>query len=334
MIKNNQFFIPNINNIVIFGTSNVIKKVVDHNSSLKIKTHIITTSDQIKLGDNTFGYKVFDKFDQKLKKYLLHSVEVEKTLFVSFGCRYIFKDEDINEFFKKNLVNFHGSRLPMDKGGGHFSWRIMRGDRIENQLVHLVDKGVDTGPIIDSKSSIFPSNCKIPIDFENYSKDTFLEFYKNFINYLKQGKKYDLKYQVDYLGGYYPRLSTNLHGWINWDLKSYQIERFIDAFDDPYVGASTMINGKMVRLKKVFLHSGDSSSHPFMTGLIYRHHKNWICVKLIDDNMLLIKEVINSNGKNIISDLKLGDRFYTPTKKLDNKNIRVKYNSKGIIKKN
>ena len=38
-------------------------------------------------------------------------------------------ERDISVFFKNNLVNFHGSRLPYDAGAGHFSWRIMKGDK-------------------------------------------------------------------------------------------------------------------------------------------------------------------------------------------------------------
>ena len=34
-------------------------------------------------------------------------------------------------------------------------------------------------------------------------------------------------------------------------------------------------------------------------------------------HMLLIEEVNNSKGENIISKIKVGDRFFTPTEKLD-----------------
>ncbi len=331
MIENNKFYIPQLDNLIIFGFSNDINQILKFNNSHKIKTQIITTSDQSKLIPANVKCKIFNSFDSKLKKYLIKNFEVENTLFVSFGCRYIFKERDISVFFKNNLVNFHGSRLPYDAGAGHFSWRIMKGDKIENQLVHLINKQIDKGPIIYSENTIFPSSCKIPIDYEIYSKKTFLNFYKNIIKHLKFGKKFDLKHQPDYIGSYFPRLNTNIHGWINWDLKSYQVERFIDAFDDPYPGASTMINNKVVRIKKVFLSGGESNSHPFMSGLIFRHDRRWLCVNSVDNNVFLIKEVLNSKGKNIISNLKVGDRFYTPTNKLENKYVRVKYNSKGII---
>ena len=48
-----------------------------------------------------------------------------------------------------NLINFHGTRLPLDAGGGGFSWKIMREDRIDNQLVHLIDEGIDTATYLE-----------------------------------------------------------------------------------------------------------------------------------------------------------------------------------------
>ena len=56
----------------------------------------------------------------------------------------------------------------------------MREDRIDNQLVHLVDEGLDTGAIIDNKVSLFPRNCRIPADFDKYRIEKFI-LYENFI---------------------------------------------------------------------------------------------------------------------------------------------------------
>ena len=49
----------------------------------------------------------------------------ENTIFISLGARYIFKKDTIENFFLNNLVNFRGTRLPLDAGGGGFSWKIM-----------------------------------------------------------------------------------------------------------------------------------------------------------------------------------------------------------------
>lgn len=76
--------------------------------------------------------KIFDKLNNNFAKFISSNVKAENTLFVSLGARFIFKKDLIKNFFKHNLVNFHSSRLPLDRAGGGFSWRIMREDRIEN----------------------------------------------------------------------------------------------------------------------------------------------------------------------------------------------------------
>ena len=103
------------------------------------------------------------------------------------------KKKTIDNFFKNNLVNFHGSRLPLDSGAGHFTWRILRGDRIDCQLVHLINEGIDSGPIIMSKTSIFPPYCDIPLDYEKFSKRNFLELFENFISEIINSRKLQWK---------------------------------------------------------------------------------------------------------------------------------------------
>ena len=53
-----------------------------------------------------------------------------------------------------------------------------------------------------------------------------------------------------------------------------------------------------------------------MSGLVSRHDKDWIVVSTTDKYMLLIREVINESGKNIINQIKVGDRFFTPEDEL------------------
>ena len=66
-----------------------------------------------------------------------------------------------------------------------------------------------------------------------------------------------------------------------------------------------------------------------MQGIIVRHDKDWIIVSTKGKHMIIIEEVLDKN-KNIISDLKVGDRFYTPQNKIEkDRSERVFYNSKG-----
>ena len=336
MIKNNKFYVENLNTVVFLGQNNSFSKLIEVNNSLKLNTLIITSSHQSKLIDKKIDYKIFDKLDDKFKNFINKSVKVKNTIFVSLGARYIFKKNTIENFFSNNLVNFHSTRLPLDAGGAELSWTIMREDRINNQLVHLIEEGIDSGPIIDNHSSLFPKQCQIPNDFMVYKLEKFIEFYSEFLKKVKDGKSFDLKPQVNYLGRYNPRLNTEIDGLINWDLDSYDLFNFINAFDEPYKGASTFLNngnfGKLY-LKKAHLHGGDSSNHPYMSGIVSRHDKNWIVVSTKSKHMLLIEEVLDKRGNNVIKDIKVGDRFYTPYKELEKSKItKTIFNSKGLKK--
>ncbi len=336
MVLNNKFSIENLKNIVFLGESKKLKELIEINSSLNIKTIVVTSSHQSKIINKKIKVNIFDNINSDFKSLINKKCKIKNTLFVSLGARYIFKKDTIENFFLNNLVNFHGTRLPLDSGGAFFSWKIMREDRIDNQLVHLINESLDTGPIIDNELSLFPPSCKIPLDFENYHLENFLNFYKKFIKKIIKGIKFELKPQTNYLGRYNPRLNTDISGLIDWNINPYDLVNFINAFDDPYSGASTYLDngnyGKLF-LKKCQLHAGDSSNHPFMTGIVTRHDNNWIVVSTTGKHMLLIEKVLDNKGKNILSKIKPGDRFFTPVDELRNvKSKRIIYTSKGIKK--
>jgi len=334
VIKNNKFFLKNFKTVIFLGESQKFKELIAINRYFNIKTFVITSSDQSKIINKNINKNIFNNIDDAFKKFIKKKCNADNTLFVSLGARYIFKKDNIKNLFKQNLVNFHGSRLPLDAGGGGMSWKILREDRIDSHLVHFVDEGLDTGPIISYEQNLFPSNCRIPVEFQSFRLTKFLEFYKNFIKKLKDGFEFEMKPQNHYLGRYNPRLSTIENGFIDWNLNPYDLLNFINAFDDPYLGASTYLNsgnfGKLF-IKKVQLHGGDSSNHPFMTGIVTRHDKNWIVVSTTGKHMLIVEKILDKNGKNIISQIKPGDRFFTPIEKIENsRSKRVRYSSKGI----
>ena len=336
MIKNNNFFIENLKTVVFIGHSDVLSELVKINKSLKLQTFIITSSDQSKSIDKKISHKIFDKIDNKFKNYINKSTKVNNTIFISLGARYIFKKETIKNFFLNNLINFHPTRLPLDSGAADISWKIMREDRISNQLVHVVDGGIDTGPILDTEMTLFPRQCQLPIDFHLHNLKHFVKFYKNFVKQIQIGKNFEMKPQQKHLGRYNPRLNTEIDGLINWDMNSYDLYNFINAFDEPYKGASTFLNsgnfGKLY-IKKVHLHGGDSSNHPHMSGIVSRHDTNWIVVSTNSKHMFLIEEVLDKKNRNIIKYIKPGDRFFTPYEEFDKskKNRRI-VNSRGFKK--
>ena len=118
----------------------------------------------------------------------------------------------------------------------------MREDRISNMCIHMMTEEIDGGPIIANELSLFPKECILPIDFMNYSSSRMIKFYENFMKKLVKKSEFELRPQLHYLSRYNPRLNTEISGFIDWNMNSYDLKNFINAFDDPYMGASTYLN--------------------------------------------------------------------------------------------
>lgn len=316
---NNFFEIKDLNQVVIIGACPNIDEILNINSKLKIKTLIVTSPNQKNQFDKKIKINIFKALDNKFENFINQNCQINRTLFLSVSSMFVFKKKQI-KFFKNNLINYFPSRLPYDAGRGGFSWHIMREDRILNNTFHIIDEGINTGPIIFEDTKIFPNHCKIPIEYENFKWSEMNVFYGTFLKQIISKKKFLITKQNNSTARYNPSLNTLKNGFIDWNINSYDLYNFINAFDDPFLGASTFLNQKgfgRLFIKKVHLHGGDTGNHPFFSGIISRHDNNWITVSTAGKHMLLIEEVLNLKGENILKKLKAGDRFVTPLKYIE-----------------
>ena len=328
-----------INKYILFGGGDLLLKVAlllkEKNYEVCIVTSERHFNENLLLADDNNLGEVLIK--NSLKHVVSKNVSIdtsvrnlisEDTIGLSFGAAWIFK-EDFIDLFDGKLLNLHGSRLPQDRGGGGFSWRIMRGDKVGVSLIHQILPGIDTGDIIDYENYLFSTKCRIPIDYCKESFFKYFDFMKTFFKRVENQEEFICTGQPEYLSKYWPRLNTDIHGYINWSFNVNDTERFICAFDDPYGGAITFCNDEEVRLKKVFPNN-DGVYHPFQSGIIYRKIKEIIFV-VANNGSLVINDVLNKNGENIISTMMVGDRFYTPQIKLDKAlQCRAIYTPQGL----
>ena len=153
--------------------------------------------------------------------------------------------------FDNKLINAHGTRLPENRGGGGFSWQIMSGNKQGYCQLHLVDEGIDTGNIIFTEEFLYPIHCRIPRDYDEYYQDKLYKIFTNIMGLLVIEKmNFQINTQLDYHSTYWPRLNSDIHGWIDWNW-SNQIDRFICAFDFPYSGQKRIIMDIKSRLETV-----------------------------------------------------------------------------------
>ncbi|MDD2655124.1 MAG: formyltransferase family protein [Candidatus ainarchaeum sp.] len=253
----------------------------------------------------------------------------KNTLGISSGAAWLFKGAFI-KLFEGRLINLHGTRLPQDRGGGGFSWRILRGERVGYSIVHRIDEGVDTGSILKCREYVYPHSCRVPADYQKYSASKYIEMLEEFLGEVEKEKDFQEASQQEYFSAYWPRLATDIHGYINWGWKLEDIDRFICAFDDPYKGAATFINGTKARLKKSGTWVNDGPFHPFQKGMVYRISGGNVFVAT-ESGTLILGSVEDDNGASMIQKIKVGDRFYTPAEHLEKAmQFRAVYTSTGL----
>jgi methionyl-tRNA formyltransferase len=249
----------------------------------------------------------------KITKKFLNKIP-KNSIGVSFGASWIFKKEFIS-FFRKRIYNVHGSNLPEDRGGAGISWQILMGKKTLTSTIHFLKPGIDKGEIIFQytiNASKYPLPAQRQLLYENKVKIFFMKKLNSLINLKIVGKK-----QNEKKSSYWPRLKTNLHGWIDWKWTANEISSFINAFDDPYEGAKTKLNNRTVYLKKCKILKSKTKFHPFQIGLIFRKDKFSISV-VCKNSILVAREIFDKNKKIIKNkDLKLGDRFNTPNSLLE-----------------
>ena len=280
------------------------------------KTHLnLPTKDgstlQEKLKSSGFEWHCFKKLEMaKLKK--IHTYD---SIGFSLNSPWIFKKNMIN-FFNGKLYNYHDAPLPKSRGAATYTWAILLRERRWGLTIHKISESIDVGNIVKQKLFNFPVTCKIPIDYLNYKSKFEKKFFAQFLDDLISNTHFKTIKQKQSSSTYWPRLVTPINGFINWNWNADDIELFIRAFDDPHQGASTFLDGKKIRLKKCMKNKGGLKCHPFQSGLIYKIENGKIFVAT-SNSSIIIAEVYNLKNKKINSAIKVGHRFYTPTKFLD-----------------
>ncbi len=319
----------NVENFIIFGGGELIFDICNFIIKNKKKVLIISSKKQIneKIPGSKISLRKF--FIKKKIKFIIiknlknrskwaHFIN-EKTLGISHSCRWIFKENEI-DLFKGKLLNIHYSNLPSFRGGGGLSWNILTQNFDSGTTIHLVDKKIDSGFSIVNKRFSFPKNVRNSlVKMQKFSIKFQKKTIYHFLKKIFENKSFEIKkIKNNFTSFYWPRLNTNTNAWINWSWEANKIISFINAFSDPYEGAATYFDKKIIRIKKAKIYKEKLIFHPFQYGLIYRISKNeaYVAAKkggiIIDLKYLKVKKGL------------LGKRLYTLDNKLEKSIQNVK----------
>lgn len=262
----------------------------------------------------------------------LREIAVKASIGIGLGEVYTFNKDTIS-LFSGMLFDFMTIRLPKFRGGAHFTWQILMGDRKGTWNIQLINEemipGVfDSGEIIRTRNFTIPEKAARPCDyFEVYNTEA-VALLSEFIDEIEGGGNFSAWKLNEEESTYYPRLFTLRHGLIDWSWSLDEIMRFINAFSDPYPGASTFVNGKKIFIKTASSSLDEGTFHPFMNGLVYRVSGSSVFIAH-RDGTLIAKEILDEKGQIHLPSP--GNRLHTPAEHLDNAlSFNAEYNAKGL----
>ena len=209
---------------------------------------------------------------------------------------------------KYGCINGHASSLPRWRGAAPIQRAIEAGDTSSGSCIMIMEKGMDTGPILLSK--------KINIDIDDTSKilhDKLSHLTAKILIEAINGYTKGLLSPIDQslTGIKYAHKIKKTESQIDWNLTAGQICNKVRAFN-PFPGTYTKGPNGLIKIITAY---GNDNAHYYAPGTILLIDKT-ISVACGNKTTLEIKE-LQKPGKNIISasaylngtKLSIGDKF-------------------------
>jgi len=256
-----------------------------------------------------------------------------RTLGIALGAPWVFERE-VTARFGGRLLDFMGIPLPQLRGGAHYCWQILQGSRRGACHLQIIHGGADTfhrGAVIKSRDYLFPAGARTPQDYFDASVPIETAFVLEFLDEVAQGRAFACQPLQEQFSTFFPFLSTLRQGYIDWRWSTDEIERFICAFDRPYRGASTFLDGQRLFLRECHAERVDGTFHPFQAGLVYRVTPEALFIAT-RDGAIVARDVQDEGGRRVVERVRAGQRLLTPQAVLDEAlRFEAVYDARGLV---
>lgn len=211
-------------------------------------------------------------------------------LFVSMSFDQIF-NQDFLLLPKKGVINCHAGALPYYRGRNVLNWALINDERQFGVTAHfIVDKGVDTGPIIQQDFvDIGPDDGYGDLLAKAYAQcaETLLSALVKISNGVVEAKEQNT---IDAVGFYCGRRRAG-DEWLDWRLPSVVIHNFIRGITLPAPCARTRMGGQTYAVVKSEL-VPDVKSYRGTAGEVVGREESAIVVKTGDSVLKILKTAL------------------------------------------
>ncbi len=187
----------------------------------------------------------------------------------SLSCRSIIRQPFIDALGGR-VFNIHPSMLPRERGGGTFSWRILRGDPTIAATVHLIDAGIDTGGVVLQHERKLDAARPVPADYLLETNTLYVDLLSEFLDRIDSGAPLTVTGQDEAEATYLPRLHTETNGAVDWAWDAADVDAFIRAFATPYPGAFSFIGERRISILAGEPSASGERKHPYLAGRPFR----------------------------------------------------------------
>lgn len=140
-------------------------------------------------------------------------------------------------------VGFHASLLPQGRGRAPVNWAIIHGESLTGNTMMLLDAGVDTGRIVDQRSTAIYVDDTCGTVYGRLAQ-LGADMLRENLTSLLAGEARAVP-QDPQAGTELPKRTPKM-GIIDWKTSPLEVHNWVRALTQPYPGAYTMLNGRKI----------------------------------------------------------------------------------------
>ena len=304
--------------IIFMGNSEIACPILNALKKSKHQILSVVSNSPKALGRGmTYQYtpvgKLANKLDLKLisvdslrnKQFISTIEKLQADIFVVVAFRIL--PSILLSLTNKGAMNLHASLLPKYRGAAPIQHAILNGDSETGISTFIIDKNLDTGPILLQKKISISNQDNFDTLSEKISNEGPVLILKSLD--LLEKDNYKLFSQLDKEASYAPKILKN-ELLIDWDQTANQINNRVRALS--YSGVFTFINGKRIKLYKTRVHENNISSKPGKISII---NKKKVFISCAKDDLELIEVQMENKSRMLTSEwikgaqIKTGDYF-------------------------